>query len=112
LTLKYQKVKSDIMKANILGRSLMMLLLVTKTVAFAQEGKVPKTHQHLQKVNSRSEIHDSQVQRNRKRKGMGSIQAYNLHRQYRSTTLNEEKYQMVKHQVRFNKGVQKHSSTP
>ncbi|HWW39820.1 hypothetical protein [Pedobacter sp.] len=100
------------MKVKILGRSLMMLLLATRTMAFAQESKVTKTHQHLHKVNSRSEIHDSQIQRNKKRKGIGSIQAYNLHRQYRSTTLNEEKYQMAKHQVRVSKGVQKHSSLP
>lgn len=100
------------MKAKILGRSLMMLLLATKTIAFAQEDKVTKTRQHLHKVNSRSEIHDSQIQRNKKRKGMGSIQAYNLHRQYRGTTLNEKKYQMAKHQVRVIKGAQKHSPLP
>jgi len=91
------------MKAKILGRSLMVLFLATRTIAFAQESKIIKTHQHLHKEGSRSEIRRSQIQRNLKRKGMGSIQAYNLHRQYHSP-LHEEKHQIVKRQVRYNKG--------
>ncbi|PTT01968.1 hypothetical protein DBR11_06140 [Pedobacter sp. HMWF019] len=91
------------MKDKILGRSLMMLLLATTTIVFAQESKIVKTHQHPYKEGSRSEIPDSQIRRNMKRKGMGSIQAYNLHRQYHSP-VNEEKHQIVKRQVRYNKG--------
>lgn len=83
------------MKAKILRRSLMMMLLATSTIAFAQESKKTKTHKHPHKEGWRSEIHDSQIRKNFKRNGMGSIQAYNLHRQYHNP-VHQEKHQIVK----------------